>query len=380
LEAAGLLYGEKARTRVIEPLVRITRLYPGGQTLSARVGFDAITGATPTGALPSGRIQTTTTPSGHTQTLPAGQVPTSSFRDMRGSIDLGWLRPLGATLAASTGGHFSREKDYQSLGIDEELSLETMHRLTTLTAGVGYNEDRVIPAGGTPVGLSEDGGALDGRAQPKRIRSFLAGVSRVLTRRWMLAVNGSETIERGYLTEPYKVISLIDGRSGLTVGQLKEKRPSDRLRRDVLVSSVYHLTDDVLYVTDRSYWDDWGVRSNTVDLKYRHELEDDRYVVPHLRFYNQTAARFFRYGMVKGTPLPDFATSDYRLGTLRTLTLGATYGFHPQSYPGEISVRAEYMLQWGNGHPGDAVGVQRQFDLSPPLSIGSVVITYTLEF
>jgi len=303
-----------------------------------------------------------------------------SFKDVRAALDVEWKKPLGSLLTSTTGAHFSREKDYQSAGANVKFSVDLDHRLTTLTAAAGFNRDGVFPQGGAPVGLT-DGSALIGTgSQSKHVTSGLVGISHVLTRRWMVAVNAAHTAESGYLTEPYKVVSLLDRRTGFTVGQLTEKRPSTRNRSDILTNSVYHLTDDVLYLTYRYYWDDWGVRSNTFDVKYRHELEDNRYLQPHVRFYSQTPAEFFQFGLIKGLPAPNFATSDYRLGPLRTLTIGTTYGFQLADYPGEFSLRAEYIRQWGDGHPADAVGVQRTFDLFPSLSIGSLTAGYSIQF
>jgi hypothetical protein len=222
----------------------------------------------------------------------------------------------------------------------------------------------------------------------------LLGLSRVLTRRWMIGVNASHSFEQGYLTEPYKVISLVDPGSGLTVGQLTDQRPARRNRTDVLASSVYHLATDVLYVSYRYYWDDWQVRSNTVDLKYRHELHSGNFFEPHLRFYSQTAADFFTFGLASGAPLPQFATSDTRLGTLHAVTIGATYGFRIPDHPGEWTVRAEYMGQYGNGNGNgnsagegdddrpakDTIGVQRPASNFPRVNIGSLVIGYSIQF
>jgi hypothetical protein len=378
-DATGLLYGERARARVVEPTARITHFFPDGQSLSAQLGIDVITGASPTGAQPPGRAQTITSPSGTVMTIPPGSIPLSNFKDTRGALDVDWKKPLGL-LTPTIGGHFSREKDYQSLGANAKLSLDLMHRLTTVTVGAGINHDGVFPVGGTTAGLADASTIVGRGSNPKRVTSAMLGLSRVLTRRWMLAVNGSRTHEKGYLTEPYKIVSLLNGSTGLTTGSLTEKRPSTRDRKDILTSSVYHLAQDVLYLSYRYYWDDWNVRSHTFDLRYRRELGNEAWLQPHLRYYTQTAASFFRFGLVQGAPRPDFATSDYRLGALRTVTLGATYGFHLPDYPGEWSVRAEFIGQFGDGHPKDAIGVQRQFDLFPRVNIGSLVVGYSIEF
>jgi hypothetical protein len=247
-------------------------------------------------------------------------------------------------------------------------------------SGGGSGGDNDLPPGGAHTGLAEGPVIVSTNANLKRVASGVVGVSRVLTRRWLVAVNGSRIVQRGYLTEPYKIVSIIDPDSGTTVGALTELRPSTRDRKDLLASSVYHLERGVLYSSYRYYWDDWGVRSHTVDVRYRRDLADQAFFQPHVRYYTQTAADFFRFGLIRGDPLPAYATSDYRLGPLHSVTLGGTYGFRIPDQPGEFTARAEYILQWGDGHPPDAVGVQQQLDLMPPLHIATVMVGYTLSF
>ncbi len=395
LDASMLLYGEQGRAKVYEPTVRVTRLFPDGQSLSGQLGLDVITGATPSGALPSGvvpppspgggdLVQTVTAASGGggSSAPDPGAIPVARFHDTRIALDADWQKPFGL-ITPVLGGHFSRERDYQSIGGNAKLSLSLLHHLTTLTAGAGFNRDDVFPSGGTRLPLSDTTIIIGTAWNPKRVNSGMVGFSQILTRRWMMGVNGSLSVEDGFLTEPYKVVSLMDPSSGITVGQITENRPSRRNRRDILTSSVYHLTRDILYLSHRYYWDDWGVRSNTVDLKYRHELGEnelgrDVYLQPHLRYYAQTPADFFTFGLVQGGSIPALVSSDERLGPLRTATLGATLGFTAFGTPGEWSIRAEYVRQFGKGHPGNVVGVQRDFDLFPPVNIGSLVFAYSV--
>jgi len=380
LDVAGLLYAERNQANVFEPQGRITRLFANGQSLSATLSFDAITGASPTGAIPTTTVQTTTSPSGNTQTTSVDTVPTNSFKDARGALDLAWQKPFGRFVTTSVGTHFSREKDYRSLGASGKLSLQMMHRLTTITVGGGYNSDRVFPSGGTRVPLS-DGTTFTGTdSNPKDVGTVLVGVSRILTRRWMVALDATQTREHGYLTEPYKVISLVDPETGDPTGVLTEKRPGKRRRRDLLASSVYHFETDVLYASDRFYWDDWGIRSNTMDVRYRHELTRHRYIEPHVRYYIQSRANFFRYHIPNGASLPEFASADSRLGPRQSATVGGTFGFRLRNRPGEWAIRAEGIVQWGIAHPREAIGNQRFTNLSPPVGIGSVTALYTLKF
>jgi hypothetical protein len=390
LDATGLVYSERRRTSVVEPVGRLTRLFQDGQTLSAQLAIDAITGASPTGALPSGQVQTVTSASGTTSIHAADQVPTHKFSDLRGAADLEWGRPIGALFNATSGLHVSREKDYQSVGVNETFSLDVLHRLATVTIGGGVNHDQVFPVGGIPVPLADGTQSLPDRRSPKRVTTGMVGLSRVLSRRWLAGINFTRTLERGYLTEPYKVISLIDPATGDPLGQLTEARPASRDRKAVLASSVYHLTDNILYLEYRYYWDDWGLRSHTIDASYRIEVPGGPHVVPHIRLYTQTAADFYQPALDQAAPRPTFASADYRLGPLNSVTLGGTYGFQLPGSPGEWSVRAEYIRQWGRGpHPGGDEGTgddgqvtasPRLVETIPGLDIGSVVVSYSFRF
>jgi hypothetical protein len=379
LDVTTLLYGEAGGVRVVEPTARFTLLRADGSSFFGQLGIDAITGASPSGALPSGVTQTFTSASGHLRTSAGDEIPTVTFKDNRLALDGGWVKPFG-NFTSTLEGHFSREKDYESIGVDGSLSIDFNHHLTTLSFGAGYNQDSVFPVGGVTDGLADPGLLSVTSSSPKQVMTAMVGISRVLTRRWMMSIDLSRTAEQGYLTEPYKILSIVDGTSGLPIGQLTENRPSSRTRNSILASSVFHLADDVVYGSYRYYWDDWDDRSHTIDLRYRHELGNAVFVEPHLRYYVQSAAGFFRSGLIDGAPLPDYATSDYRLGPLTSVTLGATLGFRPRGSPGEWIVRAEYIGQRGDGHPADAVGVQRGFDLYPAMSTGSLVVGYSLGF
>ena len=354
LEATGLLYGEQARARVIEPMGRLTRSFANGRLLSLGLAVDAITGASPTGALPSGQVQTTTSASGSVTSTSADAVPTHPFQDLRGAVDLGWVEPLGTLVSITTSAHYSQEKDYASAGGGLKTSLDLFDRLVTVTVGGGYNRDRVFPTGGTPVGLSPDTDPRLPGDNTKEVSTGLAGLSRIVSRRWLVGVTGSRTRERGYLTDPYKVVSLVDPLTQLPVAQVTEKRPGERTRDDVLGSSVYHFDHDIFYANYRYYWDDWGVHSHTLDLKLRHDLSEASWLQPHVRVYGQTPASFFVYGLTHGPPLPAFASADERLGPLRTATFGGTYGFRVPGHLGEFTLRAEFLYQWLVGRPASA--------------------------
>ena len=377
LDVTTLVYSE--RITVVEPNVRFTRIYPSGMSFHGQMTIDSITGASPSGALPSGVAQTYTSASGQVKTVSADTIPTTDFKDTRFALDGEWLRPVKA-MTFTLGSRISREKDYQSLGVTGKVSFDLNQKLTTLTLGGGYNWDSVFPIGGIGVGLSPSGTLAGDSSSGKQVASALVGLSQVLTRRWLVGVSASIASEHGYLTEPYKVVSVVNASTGIPIEQLNELRPDARSRMNVQLDSVYHFDTDLLYLTLGHYWDDWGIGGNSFDLHYRHPVGDSAWFEPHLRYYTQTAADFYRWGLVEGQPIPDFASADYRLGKLDTTTAGFAFGFRPRSSPGEWTVRAEYMMQNGDGHPDEAVGVQQNFDLFPTLNVFSFVVGYRYDY
>ena len=375
IELSGLLYSE--RIRVFEPTVRFTRLYSSGRSFFGLFTLDTITGASPNGTLPTGQTQTFTSASGRRTSVSADQVPMTQFSDRRYALEGGIQQPL-KMFTFSIGGHFSHEKDYQSLGVDGGLSVELNHKLTTLSVAAGYNNDSVSPVGGTSIGLSPPGTLFGVSSNPKHVTSWVFGGSQVMSKRWLMGLSVSVSPEKGYLTDPYKVLSVVDGRTGVPLSQITERRPDTRNRKSVQANSVYHFTSNILYLSYRHYWDDWGVRSETLDGKYRIPTGEASYFEPHLRLYTQTAADFYSVSLIKGQPLPTYASTDYRLNALQSVTLGATYGFRPggRSSTSEWTVRAEYIGQFGNSYPAAAVGVQQRFDLFPTINVLSLVLSY----
>src|SRR5689334_5702312 len=164
LDGTLLLYGEQSRTKIAEPTVRVTRIQPGGRSLSGQVVLDVITGATPTGAMPPGvvdstavqppdtapRVQTMTAASGGggggggSEHAPGpGDIPLARFNDTRVALDAEWHEPITSFFGTTLGGYYSHEKDYESVGASGKLSLDFLHKLTTLTLGGGVNRDHV---------------------------------------------------------------------------------------------------------------------------------------------------------------------------------------------------------------------------------------------
>jgi hypothetical protein len=378
MESGALEYSEQGRVSVFEPVIGLKRDLTNGRSLAAKVIFDVMTGASPTGATPSDKVQTVTSASGNSQQVRSGVVPLGPFKDHRAAVELDYEQPLARTLKVAVGGHLSQETDYASRGGTFTITWDTPDRLTTLMVGAGGNFDRVFPKGGMRTGLALSSDApMPGVTADKQAIDGLIGVSRVLSAHWLMKLNYGHARESGYLTEPYKIVSILDA-DGNSIDYRNENRPNQRKKENITLSSVYAVDEDVLHFSYRFFWDDWGVRSHTVDVKYRFDVAEGNYLEPHLRLYTQSAVNFYSYGLMSGAPLPRYATADYRYGKMNSQTIGAKYGVETGS--GEFNIQFEYMIQSGPSHPPQAIGVQTQSDLFPSVSITIIQVGYSLDF
>jgi hypothetical protein len=360
-DSALLLYSERDRVQVAEPVVRLKKQLTEDESISVRVVVDALTGSSPNGAVPTNTPQTFTSPSGEsTYTTPANETPLDpSFRDTRGALSADWTRPAGTNRRVVYQGHASVEHDYASIGAGATLSQDFNNRNTTLTGGLSYNADVIKPVGGVPTGLAAVKSQDD--LDNKNVLDALFGVTQLLSRTSLLQLNYTVGRDIGYLTDPYKLVSVVDN-TGTPVQILFEKRPDERLRQALYARSVTAFGKDVLNASYRYYWDDWGVRAHTVDLRYRFD-QGGWYLEPHLRHSVQSqAADFYRPFLLQGETV-SFASADYRLSEMTTSTFGIKYGVPTGN--GEFSVRLEAMRQTGEDHPANAPGQLATQDLFP---------------
>jgi hypothetical protein len=200
-----------------------------------------------------------------------------------------------------------------------------------------------------------------------------------MTRNWLVQLNYSYGLSNGYQNDPYRILSVVDPVSGEPMSYLYEGRPGSRARQSVYLDNKVALGWNTVEVSGRYFWDDWGIKSETVDVSDRIALGSAIYVQPHVRWYRQTAARFFQYYLVGGQPLPQYASSDTRLGKFNAWTFGGTLGFKVFS-SSEVYIRGEYYEQLGNGHPAGAIGQLAHQNLFGGVKATSIMVGYSYGF
>jgi hypothetical protein len=377
VDSALAYYHEDGRIQAVEPVVDVAKVFADGQALNFNVTFDALSGASPNGALPSRAAQTFASPSGkaqHQYTTAAGQLPADpNYKDDRIAVGGSWTVPFTRVDQVSIGGKLSAEDDFFSATVNASIAHDFNDKNTTLSFGIDNEFDSIHPIGGAPVpGSDYELAEKQTGGKTKDGVGVLLGVTQVMTRNWLSEFNLSVDRFHGYLNDPYKFTSIINS-SGGTTGYEFESRPDQRTRKSaywenrVAWSSNFSTALSMRYMSD-----DWGVRSDTAQLHLRWTLSNrDRYIEPTIRWYRQTAADFYMPFILNSAPTAaGYESSDSRLGAFRALTYGVKYaqklpglGSRPES---EISIRAEYYQQTFDERVAVPAGLQG-LDLYPGL-------------
>jgi hypothetical protein len=282
---------------------------------------DAISGASPTGALPGGT-----------------QPYVANVEDVRTGI-------LGA-LSQQVGNHKlelevsqSNENDYFSNGYALSDAIELNQKNTTLTLGVNILDDTVtVPA------LGDRG---------KESYDFFTGISQLLDKD--TEISGSLTLgfSKGYMNDPYKVVQrdevfrtpdtsidagdgtflLIPGVDVPVTNIYRENRPDSRFRQVLQIGGKHYFAAEkaALEAALRYTHDDYGISSEMVQVEWRQEVGEHLEIVPFVRYYHQNAADFFVNDLNQvnvATPAddPDGSgpnySADYRLSSFDTNSIG----------------------------------------------------------
>ncbi len=306
VNAQFLFYKESGgRTQVLNPVILWNQDFgKSGGELGLTLGFDSISGASPTGGYPTSDV--TTSASG--TVTESGKIPEAQYTDQRKSVGLTYGRRFGANLP-TVNLNYAQENDYtaRSIGLTDAWTL--LGGRATLHFGVAFSRDTVAPVSGPEVG----------QRLPKNTNGFSLGWTWILGERDLADVSVSLMNLSGYLNDPYKIVPIRPDSSDLTA---PDTRPDTRSRRTVVAKySHYFLWGASVNAIYRYYGDDWSVHANTLDVTYNQKIDADWIVSPEIRLYTQTAAYFYGNRFLVVQP---YMSSDYRLSPFGSFLGGLT--------------------------------------------------------
>ncbi|HET8870691.1 MAG TPA: DUF3570 domain-containing protein [Aquabacterium sp.] len=413
VDSSVMHYQESAgRIATTEAVVHAKQVFDNGSSVGLKLTYDTLSGGSPNGALPSKSVQTFARPSGtsltstttsvtpvQTYTTASGQVISTgggtssssgpytvapgelpmdkSFHDQRFAGNLDWTQPLDEATTLSLGGGLSHELDFQSVSANGTLSRDFNNKNTTLSLGLNLESDSIKPIGGAPVPMTDYALFEKSGSKQKKVHDILLGVSQIMNRRWITQFNWSIDQSRGYQNDPYKILSALDTQ-GNTLGYVYENRPEQRTRNSLYWGNKIALDHDTIDLSWRHMSDNWGVKSDTFDGKYRWQFSDYHYIEPQFRYYKQSAANFFHYYLMQGDPLVQYASADPRLANFHAITLGLRWGMK-LSENSELGLRYLSYKQTGSG-PSNVPTQLQGLNLYPGLKAQTVEANFKLSF
>ena len=217
-ESALAYYHEDGRIQAVEPVVSANRDYGDGGSIGLNFTFDALSGSSPNGALPSHAPQTFASPSAksflsakHLYTTAPGSLPVDpNYSDARVAIGSDWTLPLTRLSRVTLGGKVSFEDDFYSGTVNVAVAHDFNDKNTTVSFGVNDESDIIQPIGNTPVPSSNYSAFEKEGNKSKNGIGALLGVTQVMTRTWLTELNFSVDRFSGYLNDPYKLVSVLD--------------------------------------------------------------------------------------------------------------------------------------------------------------------------
>jgi len=382
IDSALLIYSETDRVTAVEPVVSLSKDLGDDKIFSVKTVLDTLTGASATGAVPSAIVQTFTSPSGEkTYTSDPHQTPLDeTFKDTRAALSMNLDSPIGRNNRSNIGFNVSAEHDFTSISGNASWQHFLDNKNTTLTVGTNFESDKISPQGSVPIALTDTSLSLRGSSsKTKTVVDLMFGVTQVINSHSLFQINLSLSESSGYMTDPYKMVSIVDA-TGEPTFNIFENRKDKRSKQSLFGKyKVAFDNSDIFTLSYRYMTDDWGVNSHTIDTTYKYKLSHGYYVQPHLRFYKQSAADFYRYFLRDNETVPEFVSADYRLGELNTNTIGLKIGRNIDDQR-SWSARLEYYQQSGQSSPAVAIGQLKQQDLFPDVNAIIIQVNYSFKW
>jgi len=176
----------------------------------------------------------------------------------------------------SVAGSNSKEPDYTADSASLDVAQDVFGGMTTVNLGYSRGWDTVGKHGDP---------AFSDTANHWQYR---AGLTQILTPRWLASANLEVVSDAGYLGSPYRAARVFGA-------AVPETDPRTRSSRALAVRAVGSIgTDSAVRASYRYFWDTWDIRANTVEVGYSQYLQQQRWLVDgYARYYKQSHASFY---------------------------------------------------------------------------------------
>lgn len=209
------------------------------------------------------------------------RLTASPYTEERTQTSLGVSYLHGKTIM-STGFTRSDENDFEANSVYFGISQDMFGDLTTVSLSYGLGWDTV--------GVRGD----ENFAEPVDRQSYGLGLTQVLTRSFLVAVNFETISDEGYLNNPYRSYRFLAPGDPSNFDVATEIYPRTRTSNATSIRGRYYLPyRAALHASYRYFTDTWGIVAHTGEVGYTHPYKNDWVFSVALRYYDQTQADFY---------------------------------------------------------------------------------------
>jgi Protein of unknown function (DUF3570) len=241
---------------------------------------------------------------------------------------------LGVGLAYST------ERDYKSTALSIDGRMSSDDNNTTWNIGLGATVDAINPVRGGQHNVVDE---------HKGTAEVMVGVTQVASRNDLVQITLSQSVGRGYFSDPYKLYDHRPRRRNASVGLLRWNHHFEE--GGATLRSSY-----------RYYRDTFGVRAHTAELGWVQPVSQTLKLTPSLRYATQSSAYFYNDPVTDTSlypgPLgnPTFSTTDQRMSAFGAVTVGVKAELQLGVWTTDLKLeKYEQRSSWrigGEGSPG----------------------------
>jgi hypothetical protein len=237
----------------------------------------------------------------------------SPYKETRTALELGAQAVVRDSTLSLSVSH-SREPDYVARAYNFDAAHEVFGGLTTVSLGFSRGSDKVGKKG-TPGYFDE---ALHWQ--------YRAGVTQILTSKWLLSLNAEAIADSGYLGSPYRVARVFGA-------GVAERNPRTRSSRAVKLRTIYDtgelISRSSVRAEYRAYWDNWKIRAGTTEFGFSKYLGERFLLDTTLRLYSQSKALFYSDNAQADT---EFVSRNRQLSAFTSTGIGAKVSYR---WPGQ---------------------------------------------
>lgn len=293
-----------------------------------------------TGASPAFYVPASYHDAAHPNSVLEEQWSAPSIADNRSNVTAA-VRYFEDDSIYKMGFYISEENDYEAKTISFQYQKELNEKNTELTFGYSFSNDRLKPT-------VQANAVFTPRIHTgyKNSHHFVAGIKQDLSTINLILQNFEYSSEKGYLSDPYKLVSVYEGityAAGAKLPVIKnlygvqtdvfsvmlENRPKTRhqfVSNTKFIQYVKPL-DSAVHFDYRFAWNSWHIRSHTFTVAYYQPFCEDYEATASYRYYTQNKAKFYAmaFAEVPGAPYPTkmlgkHYSSDYRLSSFGAMT------------------------------------------------------------